>query len=1405
MVLLSLWTAACGDGTTEPAPPPNRAPLASGSIPTLTVTVGETVTVNVAGYFTDPDGDALIYAAVSSNAVIASVAVSGSVVSVTAVARGMTTVTVTARDPGGLTAEQDFAVAVPNRAPATVGRIADLDVQVDSVAQVDVGVYFTDPDGEDLEYRATSSDTTVAAVAVSGSVVTVTGVAAGGATVIVTATDPGGLSAQQTFNVTVPNRAPTITAEVPAAELFVGSSLLVDLAAHFGDPDGDTLRYAAEASAPAVAGVTMSGSELTIAALTQGETEVTATATDPEGLSAQLTFAVTVPNRAPVAMGTVPAQAVFVGETGQVDMAGYFDDPDGDALTYEAASSNPAAVSTTMTGGIVSISAIATGTRATITVTATDPGGLSAQQTFNVTVPNRAPTITAEVPAAELFVGSSLLVDLAAHFGDPDGDTLRYAAEASAPAVAGVTMSGSELTIAALTQGETEVTATATDPEGLSAQLTFAVTVPNRAPVAMGTVPAQAVFVGETGQVDMAGYFDDPDGDALTYEAASSNPAAVSTTMTGGIVSISAIATGTRATITVTATDPGGLSAQHGFAVTVPNRAPLPVGSLPFLTLAVGQTVAVEAATYFEDPDGDALAYAAASADGDVATVTVSGSVVTVVGHGRGIASVTVTATDPGGLSGQRSFDVAVANQAPVVRDSIRARTLGFGETVSWPGADLFRDPDGDGLTYAAGSSEPDVVRSWVSDDVLLVQGISPGTATVTFRALDPEGASARIVFDVTVLGPVSISGTDPLVLLEGATATVFGSGFSSSPELNRVSIGGLPTRVTAATGTALAIEVPRADCFPPRRAELRVSVGVRSDARTVGVTPRRREDLALPQGWYRSTRAGNGCLHLPGNPSGGEYLIGVVSASEDPASLTGVTLTGTPGDATVAGAAGGGIVVAAELGTYEHTRAVAALRQGPFRPAVALANTGGFEEFLPTDDTLRMRRARAHSQIMARSEALLGRLGRAAQTALADARREMQVGDTLTLRASSDRTCLDSRQVEALVRRVGNHFVWLEDLDNPAGTFSDSELVALEAFHASFAMPVHDEYFGAVSDVDGNGRVLALMTKEANRAGRGGWVWSGDLYPREQCATSNLAEITYLQVPDPDGTFGDAVGKQSLLDYYPSLLAHEVTHIIQFAGQVFGDAGRKASWELEGGASLAEQLVGYRLFGHGPGQELGWNAYNASEHTRYWYWNAWVADMAAFWGRDWRGAGSGRIVGAPEECSWVGRKKEGNSGPCLGNPVYGVSSMVLRYAMDRWGSDYAGGERAMMLRLTQSPSRGFASLVDVSPDNSWQPEHILADFYITLWLDLLGRQTYGMDTWNLYDIFGRLRSNARLQPHTAFSTAPRLTGRRVRAGSALYLHWTPTGTLSPTSIKVTAPGGGPVADHIAVWALRVW
>ena len=110
-----MWAAACGDAdpdVTGPTPVRNRAPQAVGTIPEQTPSVGETATVDLSSYFSDPDGDALSYTAASSNAEVAGVSVSGSSVVVTALAKGAVTVTVTARDPGGLSASSRLAVMV---------------------------------------------------------------------------------------------------------------------------------------------------------------------------------------------------------------------------------------------------------------------------------------------------------------------------------------------------------------------------------------------------------------------------------------------------------------------------------------------------------------------------------------------------------------------------------------------------------------------------------------------------------------------------------------------------------------------------------------------------------------------------------------------------------------------------------------------------------------------------------------------------------------------------------------------------------------------------------------------------------------------------------------------------------------------------------------------------------------------------------------------------------------------------------------------------------------------------------------------------------------------------------------------------------------------------------------------
>ncbi len=102
LVAVAAWVVGCG----EPRPP-----VAVGSMPELAVQVGSTESVDLAGYFSDPDGDELSYSASSSDAEVASVAISGDSVAVTGAAIGSAEITVTASD-GSSPASQDFTASV---------------------------------------------------------------------------------------------------------------------------------------------------------------------------------------------------------------------------------------------------------------------------------------------------------------------------------------------------------------------------------------------------------------------------------------------------------------------------------------------------------------------------------------------------------------------------------------------------------------------------------------------------------------------------------------------------------------------------------------------------------------------------------------------------------------------------------------------------------------------------------------------------------------------------------------------------------------------------------------------------------------------------------------------------------------------------------------------------------------------------------------------------------------------------------------------------------------------------------------------------------------------------------------------------------------------------------------------
>ena len=126
LVAVATWAIGCG----EPQPP-----IAVGRIPALTVEVGNSESVDLAGYFSDADGDVLTYTARSTDPGVATADVSGATVQVTAVAAGGALVAVTASDPGGLSATQSPSVTVVNPPAAyLVQAVQSLDYPVPVVA-----------------------------------------------------------------------------------------------------------------------------------------------------------------------------------------------------------------------------------------------------------------------------------------------------------------------------------------------------------------------------------------------------------------------------------------------------------------------------------------------------------------------------------------------------------------------------------------------------------------------------------------------------------------------------------------------------------------------------------------------------------------------------------------------------------------------------------------------------------------------------------------------------------------------------------------------------------------------------------------------------------------------------------------------------------------------------------------------------------------------------------------------------------------------------------------------------------------------------------------------------------------------------------------------------------------------
>lgn len=98
----------------------------------------------------------------------------------------------------------------------------------------------------------------------------------------------------------------------------------------------------------------------------------------------------------------------------------------------------------------------------------------------------------------------------------------------------------------------------------------------------------------------------------------------------------------------------------------------------------------------------------------------------------------------------------ATPNRRPTPTSTIPPQELAAGDTLTVDAGAYFTDPDGDGLTFFAETSDAGVASVSLSDAAVTVVGVAPGEAEVTIRARDPGALQARLDFRVLVPEPVT-------------------------------------------------------------------------------------------------------------------------------------------------------------------------------------------------------------------------------------------------------------------------------------------------------------------------------------------------------------------------------------------------------------------------------------------------------------------------------------------------------------------------------------------------------------------------------------------------------------------------------------------------------------------------
>lgn len=388
-------------------------------------------------------------------------------------------------------------------------------------------------------------------------------------------------------------------------------------------------------------------------------------------------------------------------------------------------------------------------------------------------------------------------------------------------------------------------------------------------------------------------------------------------------------------------------------------------------------------------------------------------------------------------------------------------------------------------------------------------------------------------------------------------------------------------------------------------------------------------------------------------------------------------------------------------------------------------------------------------------------------------------VGDLWSLNTASGCTGTPDLRTGRVVS-VGNHVIIVSDTTNPAGGFTTAQYDSIRMEFDSLSHPVNTANFGAPTDLDGNGRVVAFYTRAVNELSPpasssvvSGYVTARDLFEADaSCPRSNEGEIFYMLVPDPTGAVNSNVRTVSFVrGGTVGTLSHEFQHLINASRRLYvnGASGLEEVWLNEGLSHIAEELMFYRTsVGLAPrGNIVVGNLTTGPNASRR---------VAAF--NTYANQNFGRLRSWLQRPDTAGAFKTND-----GLATRGAIWAFLRYAADRRN----GTDSQLWYDLVNSQTSGKANLqavLGVDPD-TW-----LRDFTSAMYADdaVAGiGAAQQVTSWNFRSLYVALNGSYQLVPR-ALSNSTALTLSYSRGGGTAYARFAvPAGGFA----SVTALSGG--------------